>query len=65
MPIKWFTLKTIYVDIDTGEEIKEENYKKYYTAIKPDKKVWLNDTQKWGNIQWIMKCRLKNQLKLF
>lgn len=63
MPIKWYTLKTLYVDIYTGEEIRKEDLEEYI-LIRSDRTVKLNDTQKFGTIQHIMKCTAKRQLKL-
>lgn len=64
MPIKWYTLPTLFVDIDTGEEINPKDIIDYI-KIGSDKKVSLNDTQKFGTIQHIVKLRIKYQLELW
>lgn len=57
--------KTIYVDIDTGEQITKHNAKTYYKKIKTDKHgKYTNFNKTAGLIEYTIQCRHKKQGEL-
>lgn len=61
--IKWYTDKTQYVDMETGEQIRTKNLGEYY-VVKTDRKTLLNRNKTIGHIQHILLCRKNPQLTL-
>lgn len=61
-PITW-TSKTVYVDMDTGEQITKHNALNNYIIIKTDKHAKLNANKTAGRIEYTRRC--KKDLKLF
>lgn len=61
--IRWHTHKTLYVDIESGEQIRPENIK-HYILIKTEKKTRINANKTIGHIWYIMQCKPNPQLTL-
>lgn len=62
--IRW-TSETIYVDIDTGEQLTKNQVRLEYTIIITKSEWSLNPIKTHGKRTYIRQCRKRQQLTLF
>lgn len=59
---RW-TSKSLYFDIENGEELTKQNATQNYNKVKSHKKTTIEHYH--GKIEYWHECQRKNQLKLF